>query len=166
MKDETEKDSYNKLVLECIEDELKNLELYGASVERLNEEFLKTNQSNFECLLEASKILYDLNPANNQNKALSILKNISKEKVTVNFKTAIDALRIISETCYFGKCSIQEIENVRNKLKEFFPEATFFKTPEEQANELVHCIQTLSINLFLSSAKADIVDKMSSVNIK
>lgn len=154
------------MVLEVIENELKNLQLYEASVEKLNEKFLNANQANFECLLEGSKILYDLNPENNQNKALAILKNITKEKVLVNFKTAVDALRTVSETCYFGKCSAEEIENIRTKLKEFFPEATIFKTPEEQANQLICCMQTLTINSFLTSAKADIVDKMSSVNIK
>lgn len=142
------------------------MELFGQSVEKLNENFLSVNQDNFESLIVGSKILYDLNPNENQQKALDLFKNISKENVSVNLITAIDAFRSVAENHYFGKCSKEEIENIRTKLKEFFTEATIFKTPEEQANELINCVQGLSINSFVSSVNNDITDQMAAVNIR
>ncbi|RNA23874.1 N-alpha-acetyltransferase auxiliary subunit [Brachionus plicatilis] len=166
LKYEKEKCSYNTDVLGVIQNELKHLELFGQSVEKLNENFLSVNQNNFESLIVGSKILYDLNPNENQQKALDLFKNISKENLSINLITAIDAFRSVAENHYFGKCSKEEVENIRTKLKEFFTEATIFKTPEEQANDLINCVQGLSINSFVSSVNNDITDQMTSVNIR
>lgn len=128
------------------------------SVEKLNDKFLKANHNDFESLIEGSKILYDLNPKDNRKKALEILKNISKGNTSIKYENAIEALEVVAEKHYFGRCSSEEIENIRTTLKVFFPEATIFKNQDEQANELISCIQNLSISSFLSSV-TDIAEK-------
>jgi hypothetical protein len=45
------------------------------SVEKLNEEFLKTNANNFEYVIEGAKVLYTLNSNANQSKSLSLVTN-------------------------------------------------------------------------------------------
>ena len=79
-----------------IEKELKTLIKDGAtvdSVEEYNEIFLKESSRNYSCVLEAAKIIYDVNPTANQMRALELSTNVSQENydqgtlnLNVNFK--------------------------------------------------------------------------------
>lgn len=69
------------------------------------------------------------------------------------------------DTEYFGSVEEQLLSKFRSELKELYPDATLFKTSEEQANELVALIQNLSLTSNLLGGKADIADKLNAVNL-
>lgn len=56
------------------------------SIEKLNNEFLKLNSNNYECVVEVSKLIYDLNPSSNQKKATELLTDLSGNKYSFSLK--------------------------------------------------------------------------------
>lgn len=62
------KSTLNESVRNVIESELKALvpNLNIDQVKELNDKFLSENQNSFECVFEASKLVFDLNPSENQ----------------------------------------------------------------------------------------------------
>lgn len=76
--DKAAKTTLNEAVVSVIEAELKSLFDAGVveAVEALNEKFLKSNAANFSCLVEAAKVVYELNPSTNQKKALDMFTNV------------------------------------------------------------------------------------------
>ncbi len=64
--------------MSVIEEQLGSLFDDGTieTAEALNERFLKLNSSNYSCLVEAAKVVYEANPAANQKKAFEMFTNI------------------------------------------------------------------------------------------
>ena len=56
------------------------------SVERFNESFLKAQPNNYERVIEACKIIYDLDPEKNAKKALDLLTNIKNKAYSISLK--------------------------------------------------------------------------------
>ena len=56
------------------------------SVDKLNETFLTLNSSNYESVVEAAKVVYLLNPAQNQRKALDLLTNVNSFKSNLHVR--------------------------------------------------------------------------------
>lgn len=103
--DKTAKSTLNELLVNVIETELANLYKSTESVEQLNENFLKENANNYFCVIEAAKLIYNLNPDTNQKRALDLVtdltnKNYSKE--TFNLKTLCQVVTLLEEKEYFG----------------------------------------------------------------
>ncbi|CAF0928928.1 unnamed protein product [Brachionus calyciflorus] len=153
------KETLNESVRAVVENELKNLNPSSESVEKMNEKFFKENSNTYESLIEYAKVLYDSNPSQNQAKALDLLTNVDakNEKLSISYPVALEALTLVAEAEYFGKCDAKVVESLRSKLKSFYPIANIFHTTEEQANQLLSCMQVLSIN---SSQVSELTDKM------
>jgi hypothetical protein len=69
-----------------IDKELEALVPSKSSVEELNETFLKQNIQNYECSIEAAKLIYDLNPSANQKRALDLLNDTNNKLNSTNLK--------------------------------------------------------------------------------
>lgn len=79
------RDTLNESMSAVIDRELADLTNKANidSVEHLNENFLKTNSNSYECVIEACKLIYDLDSAQNPNKALDLLMNLKSKGYSI-----------------------------------------------------------------------------------
>lgn len=93
-KDSKAKSTLNEAIVKVVDSELNKLLEKGAnqSVEEYNNQFLKANSNSYDCVIEAAKLMYQLNPETNQSKALTLLTDIANKsfKVTLKVKFKID----------------------------------------------------------------------------
>jgi len=87
-KDKAAKATLNDTVVAVIETELFDNSPAG-TVEALNEAFLIKNSSNYACLVESVKVMYQLDVANNQKKALDMLTEMNTEKYGDSLKLKV-----------------------------------------------------------------------------
>lgn len=174
LKYKTAKETLNETVVSVIESELKDLFDNGVvqTVEAMNEAFLKANSANYSCMIEAAKVVYDLNPSANQKKALDIITNIDLKEYTpesVSLKVVDDVFKLIKNG-YFGKLDTKAINELKAKVAKLFPNSSSLRTSEEQKTELETCIQNLSITAQVNSPSAatetELADKMSKTSLK
>ena len=76
-----------------IDRELAQLVSPAESVESMNESFLKAQPNNYERVIEACKIIYDLDPEKNAKKALDLLTNIKNIGYSISLKVNIIQLK-------------------------------------------------------------------------
>jgi predicted P-loop ATPase/GTPase len=88
LKDKSLKDTLNETIRSVIENELNVLTQNAKidSIESYNENFLKANSKQYERVIEVAKLTYDLNPAQNQKKALDLLTNIKDKNYSINLE--------------------------------------------------------------------------------
>ena len=86
------KSTLNENVLNVINAELKSVLPSETPVSALNEDFLKKNGSNYECVMEAAKIIYDLKPGDEsaRKQSIDLLTNLNSNlnKETINLKVS------------------------------------------------------------------------------
>ncbi len=92
-KDKAAKATMNETVVSVIEAELFDKSPSG-SVESLNEAFLKEHSSNYVCLVEGVKVMYQLDTANNQKKALDILTEMDTKKYGDSLSLKVRCIQI------------------------------------------------------------------------
>lgn len=75
---------------------------------------------------------------------------------------------VLVDSQYYGKVDEKLVDDFRAKLKGSFPKATLFHSLEDQASELLDCIQVLSINAVptTTNPNTEITDKLSAVTLK
>jgi hypothetical protein len=165
-----------KEALDIYSSDLNNL-----SVEVLNEKFIRENEKNYTSIYEAAKIVYNLSPDSNRSRALQMITEFFDNNDLVNskkidlkviimiffviyllfkyryfylfiFDQLFDEIfESIADINYFGKFDESFIEKFKLKLKKLFPLATIFQTKEQQAADIIACIQSLSLNTAASS---------------
>jgi hypothetical protein len=90
LKDYSAKDSINSVIVTVIEKELIGLSTLSSQdiggVEGLNSSFLKGASGSYLSLVEGSKVLYDLSPKLNRDKALQILLQADLSKSNLSYK--------------------------------------------------------------------------------
>jgi hypothetical protein len=88
LKDKSLKDTLNETIRSVIENELNVLTQNAKidSIESYNENFLKAHSKQYERVIEVAKLTYDLNPAQNQKKALDLLTNIKDKNYSINLE--------------------------------------------------------------------------------
>jgi hypothetical protein len=52
----------------------------------MNRNFLNNNSTSFHSVLEASKIIYELNPTNNRDEAIQLMLSFDQTKHYINLK--------------------------------------------------------------------------------
>ncbi len=193
IQDQSIKSTLNEIVQSVIDKELSELSTNTGfnlgSVDKLNEKFLAQNHSSYESLIEGAKVVYLLNPDQNQTKALDIVTNVQNSKLNIQvflfhvsnsihlmvktfnhffyilLKHAMQTYSLITETETFGKVDAQVVDSFRTKLKQLYPHAILFKTHEEQEAELTACVKNLSLNVTINTS-GDLNEKLSNLNIK
>ena len=84
------KETQNETVRQVIDQEMSSLisdaKANSANVAEINESFLRANMSNYECCIEAAKLIYDLDPTANQKKALDLLMDLGKKQNSITLK--------------------------------------------------------------------------------
>jgi tetratricopeptide (TPR) repeat protein len=159
------KATLNKTVVDVIETELfENLK--GDSVESLNEKFLTLNSSNYLCVIEAAKVMYLLNPATNQMKALDMITDLDFKKythATLRLDTVNQVFKLIRNG-YFGELNPATLHQLNEKVAKVFGHAMFLKTAENQAADLEKCVKNLSITA--QAPEAELADKLGKATLK
>lgn len=153
------KETLNESIRTVIEKELTQL-ASNDSVEKLNETFLKSSPKSFAKLIEATKIMHDIDPEKNTKNAISLLTDI--KPYSISLKLAEEVISLVEERKYFGKLDDELLKKFRADLRSILPHATFLKSKEEQENELLACIQGLSTTV----PTTDLSDKMNAVTLK
>jgi hypothetical protein len=74
--------------VKVVDDELSKLLEKGAnqSVEEYNSQFIKSKSNNYDSVIEAAKLMYQINPETTQSKALNLLTDISNKSFKVTLK--------------------------------------------------------------------------------
>lgn len=88
------KETLNEFMKVVIDKELEQLVLKGganANVESLNETFLKeASPDSYESVIEACKLIYDLDPSENgSKKALDLLTDIKNKSYSISLKVRV-----------------------------------------------------------------------------
>lgn len=174
LKYKASKSTLNETIVSVIENELKDLFNNGVveTVEVLNERFLKDNSTNYSCMVEAAKVVYDLNPTGNQQKALDMITNIDLKKYSsdsINLKVVDGAFKLIKNG-YFGKLDTKKIDELKTTAGKLFPHSSSLRASVEQKADLTSCIQNLSIssqlNVPSTAIENDLSDKISKTSLK
>ena len=88
------KETLNETIRQVIDEELNSIisdpKGHSVNVEEINETFLKANATNYECCIEAAKLVYDLNPVANQKRALDLLMDLSNKQSPISIKVYFD----------------------------------------------------------------------------
>ena len=91
--DNEAKAGLNEVLVNVIESELTSTFFQDdaiKSVEELNKKFFTEHSSNYLCVIEAAKLIYDLNPSSNQKQALELITNLDTTKYEgLNLKVLI-----------------------------------------------------------------------------
>lgn len=87
-KDKSLKDTLNESIKVVLDRELADLgNGVDTNVATFNDTFLKTNANNYECVVEATKIAYDLDPTESgANKALGLLTDFKNKTSSISLK--------------------------------------------------------------------------------
>lgn len=179
------KSTLNENVLNVINAELKSVLPNETPVSALNEDFLKKNGSNYECVIEAAKIIYDLKPGDEsaRKQSIDLLTNLNSNlnKETINLKVSnlfissfghlvqtetlqllLFYLKLLTQVVTllvvdeaFGKLDTKIVDEVKNKFRSIYPHATIFKTLTDQENDLIKCMTGLSITAAVAPLPAD-----------
>jgi hypothetical protein len=74
------------VIIDVINNEIQLLSEKGLnildSVEKMNQFFLNNNSVNYDCILEASKIFYEIDTVKNREDALNMIFDFEKLKIT------------------------------------------------------------------------------------
>jgi len=149
-------------MVNVIESELVKLHAKATtdSVEQINENFLKENITNYVSAVESAKLIFDLNPASNQKRALDLITDLSKySKQSLTLKNLIESVRLIEEKEYFGKQNESFLNDLKQKLKVLYPHANLFQTAEDLNDTLAATVANLSTSANLATA-SELSDKL------
>ena len=107
-------------MVNVIESELVKLHAKATtdSVEQINENFLKENITNYVSAVESAKLIFDLNPASNQKRALDLITDLSKySKQSLTLKNLIESVRLIEEKEYFGNLYFELLGSCKSRYQ-------------------------------------------------
>lgn len=158
------KATLNATVVDVIETELFE-NTPADSVESLNDKFLAVNSSNYLCVIESAKVMYLLNPATNQKKALDMITDLDPKKYTHTLRLeAVNEVFKLIRNGFFGELSPQSLGELNDKVGKVFNHAMFLKTAENQTADLDKCVKNLSITAQVP--ETDLADKLDKATLK
>lgn len=166
------KEGLNESIKAVIEREIGSLVPNGggidSNVEQLNNSFLKSKPNSYESVVEAAKIVYDLDPTETgSKKALDLLTNVANPSYSITLKLIDYVLNLLTERKYFGKVKDEQISKLKTDLRRVYAQGTLLKGQDEQEADLQACISVLSLTSSgATSSAVDLADKMSGVNLK
>ena len=165
------KSTLNEVVQQVVDKEIaelgKSLQLsLSDSVEKLNETLFNQQPNNIDSYLNMVKITFDLNPSQNQKKALTLLADITNPKFNLNIKTALSVYDLVANSEYFGRLDETSLNEFRSKLRAHFSTSSAFRTSDEEENDVQSYVKNLTITVAANSSAEVVSDKMSSLNLK
>lgn len=136
------------------------------SVQAINEKFLKSNSSNYLCIIEAAKVIYELNPSVNQKKALEMVTSLDDKKYgdSLSLEAVRDVFGLINKG-FFGKLEAQVLGELKKNVAKMFTHATFLKGDEIRSSDLEKCVKGLSLTAN-GTIETELIDKMGKTTLK
>lgn len=163
--DNASKSSLHPTVNSVIENELFD-NTPVESVQAINEKFLKSNSSNYLCIIEAAKVIYELNPSVNQKKALEMVTSLDDKKYgdSLSLEAVRDVFGLINKG-FFGKLEAQVLGELKKNVAKMFTHATFLKGDEIRSSDLEKCVKGLSLTAN-GTIETELIDKMGKTTLK